>query len=84
MVMNRMGLGIKNECVNESQQQFTSPNWWVVSQQSQLVVGHEHGNRGICTVTSYYEAMTGEDRTNWEDLVCAVLICRACRLVREL
>jgi hypothetical protein len=40
----------------------------------QLVVIREHGRMGIYIVRSRYQAMTIEDMTESEDLVCAVVI----------
>jgi hypothetical protein len=39
-----------------------------------------HGSREICIVRRPYQATINEDITDREDLVCAVVICRVCRL----
>jgi hypothetical protein len=52
-----------------------------VSEQSQWVVGREHGSRRFSIVKSRYLATTIVDIRNREDLVCAIVICRVCRLV---
>jgi hypothetical protein len=46
-----------------------------VSEQSKLVVGCEHGSRRIFIVRSRYQATIGEDITNREGFVCAIVIC---------
>jgi hypothetical protein len=50
----------------------------------QLVGSCENGNKGISTATSSYEVMTSVNTADWEDFVCAVIICRVCRLVTML
>jgi hypothetical protein len=55
-----------------------------VSEQSQFVVGHEHGSRGISTVRICYQVMTSEDIIERGDLVCATVICIVCSLVSVL
>jgi hypothetical protein len=87
MVMDPMGPGTKNDCAGESPQQLTqNRSWSVTSQESALVevVGCEHRSRRISTVRSRYLVTTSDNITNSEDLVCAVVICSVCRLVRLL
>jgi hypothetical protein len=55
-----------------------------VSQQSLLVVVHEDGSSRISTIRSRYVATTSENITDLEGLVCAVVICSVCRIVRVL
>jgi hypothetical protein len=40
----------------------------------------EHGSWGMYGVESRYQATTGEDTADWEDLVRAVMNCRVCEL----
>jgi hypothetical protein len=44
-----------------------------VSEQPPLVVGREDGSREIPTVRISYQATTGEDKTNLEELVRSVI-----------
>jgi hypothetical protein len=44
----------------------------------------ENGSRGILTVTSRYQATASEDVADWEELECALVICRVGRLVKML
>jgi hypothetical protein len=46
--------------------------------------GLKHRSRGIASVRSGYLAITSEDATNWEYLVCVVAICRVCKLAMVL
>jgi hypothetical protein len=41
-----------------------------------MVVSREHESKGIYTVRSRYLA-TSESVTDWEDLECAVVICKS-------
>jgi hypothetical protein len=41
----------------------------------------EHENWGIYSVGSRYQATTGEDTADWEDLVHAVVNYKVCELV---
>jgi hypothetical protein len=85
MVMSPTGLRTKNVMRTTSNLPDQPTDWQLVAcEQLQLVAGREYGSGGISIVGSCYQATTGEDRTNWEDLVCAVVICRICRLVSVL
>jgi hypothetical protein len=46
--------------------------------------GHEHRRWGIYSKGSHYQAMTGEDKADWENLVSAVANCKVCKLVKLL
>jgi hypothetical protein len=70
MVMSPVGLGTKNDCAGEGQQQFTGLVWiasdsqlplWVSCELAAIQREREHGSRGMPTVASRYQAMTGED-----------------------
>jgi hypothetical protein len=37
--------------------------------------------REMSAIGSYYQTRTGEDTTDWEDFMCAVVNCRVCELV---
>jgi hypothetical protein len=57
---------------------------WVRNWHLYLEVSHEHSSRGIFIGVNHYKAMTSENITNCEHLVCAVVNCWACRSVRVL
>jgi hypothetical protein len=44
----------------------------------------EHGTWGIYGTESRYQATAGEDTADWEDLMRAVVICKACTLLTVL
>jgi hypothetical protein len=73
----------------EGQQQTTIPEQTrmskVVGRELHSVISREHGSREISIFRSRYQGTTtSEDIEDWEDLVCAVVICRVCRLVKVL
>jgi hypothetical protein len=47
---------------------------------SRQPVKSKHGSWGSYGVESHYQATTGEDTADWEDLVRAVMNCRVCKL----
>jgi hypothetical protein len=81
-VIDRLRLGKHTPATADTQEAIEEPRVLLVIAVAVCVVGHVHGSEGISSVRSPYQATIGEDRTNWENLMCTIMTCRVCRLVR--
>jgi hypothetical protein len=79
MATGPKGPGTNNDCAGEGQQQFTQKlnqdsQSWDGSQHSQSMVSHRH-EAVISTVRCRYQAKTGKNIADWENMECASVTC---------